>query len=383
MRRRSHPLDPAAAAGLAALDAALEGRREDPAVDLIAAEVRGWAPPMTPAFAAALDGAVARGFAPAGSAPRPRPRRTRWMPAAGLAGAAAVAIVVAVSTSGGGGTSVETSKPSIGVATAPRAARDGGGTTVGGATAKGAPAPQAQAELAAPAVTTRRVERAAELTLSTPSNKLQDTADGVVGVVDRMGGYVERSDVAQQSGGGQATFDLRVPTSRLDAALAALSRLGHVQSRTQHAQDITAPYQSAVGRLHDARAERVALLRALARATTVQQTESLRARLRIVRSEIAAARGDLASVRRRADLAHVSVTVVGRHAAGGAGAPSGGHWTPGDALHDAVRVLGVVAGVAIVALAIALPLALLAALAVLSGRSLRRRRREGALDAVV
>src|SRR3954447_15956226 len=245
-------------------------------------------------------------------------------------------------------------------------------------TALAAPA-GAGAELQAPAVQ-RRVERAGALTLTTPARKIHDTADGVVAVVDRVGGYVERSDVGQASGGGQATFELRVPTARLDATLAALSRLGHVQSRAQHSQDITAIFNAAAQRLHDARAERDALLRALAKATTAEQTASLRARLRVVRSEIAAARGDLAAARRRADLARVSVTVIGRGGGTGATTPGGGRWTPGDALRDAVHVLGVAAGVAILAAAIAVPLGLLVGLAALAARALRRRRREAALD---
>ena len=58
-----------------------------------------------------------------------------------------------------------------------------------------------------------------------------------------------------------------------------------------------------------------------------------------------------------------------------------GPWTPRDALGDAGRVLEVAAGVALVALAVLLPLALLALIAWPLGRAVQRRRREGALDA--
>ena len=57
-------------------------------------------------------------------------------------------------------------------------------------------------------------------------------------------------------------------------------------------------------------------------------------------------------------------------------------WTPGDAADDALRVLEVAAGVALIALAVALPLALLGAPAAVAARWSRRRRREHALDAV-
>ena len=85
-------------------------------------------------------------------------------------------------------------------------------------------------------------------------------------------------------------------------------------------------------------------------------------------------------MRNRANYATVGVEVTGaarKHAA----APSGGSWTPGDAAHDAVRVLEVSAGVALIALAVLVPLALVGAAGGFAAVALRRRRREAALSA--
>jgi len=128
----------------------------------------------------------------------------------------------------------------------------------------------------------------------------------------------------------------------------------------------------------DARAERRGLLKALGRASTQRQIDSLRARLRNVRSQIARLNGDLAALRRRADLSSVSVTVRGGGSESEPGA--GGRWSPGDAAGDAVRVLEVIAGVLLIALAVALPLAIFALLGAFGVRTTRRRRRESALD---
>jgi hypothetical protein len=74
----------------------------------------------------------------------------------------------------------------------------------------------------------------------------------------------------------------------------------------------------------------------------------------------------------------VEMTGVARkHAA----APSHGSWTPGDAAHDAVRVLEVSAGVALIALAVLVPLGLVGAAGGFAALALRRRRREAALSA--
>jgi hypothetical protein len=200
-----------------------------------------------------------------------------------------------------------------------------------------------------------------------------------VRTVDRFGGIVASSAIGSDESSGEATFELRIPTGRLDDALAALSKLGHVAQRRQSLVDITRSFTSVQDRLSDARAERRGLLRALAGAATQRQVDSLRARLRDVRSRIARRSGDLDALRRRADLSRVSVTVRADGTRPGAG--SGGSWSPSDAARDALRVLEVIAGVALVALAVLAPLALLAALVALGVRSGRRRRREGALDA--
>src|SRR6185503_14835852 len=158
-----------------------------------------------------------------------------------------------------------------------------------------------------------------------------------------------------------------------------LSRLADVRDRTQSSRDITAETLTARERLREARREREGLLRALAKATTLNQTEAIKARLGSVNRELAVARQSVRRVENRASYANVVVELVSDD--GSSVAPvDDGRWTPGDALDDSVRVLEVAAGVAVVVLAFALPLALLAALAAGGARIAGRRRRERALD---
>jgi hypothetical protein len=208
---------------------------------------------------------------------------------------------------------------------------------------------------------------------------VQAASDGVVRATQATGGYVQSSQVSTGDGRSTASFVLRVPTSRLDDALARLSRLGHVRSLQQSADDITNLYNGASTRLAEARAERRGLLRALAKATTAAQITSLRARIADNRRALQRDQRELDAVRNRANYATIGLELTGvarKHAA----VPSGGPWTPGDAAHDAVRVLEVSAGVALVALAVLVPLTLVGAAGGFAAVAVRRRRREAALS---
>jgi hypothetical protein len=421
MRQRD-PLSLDDARELDALERALTGEPVD--ADLrdfeeLVHDIRATAPEMTPGFAARLEHQVAEGFPESGETPlrRRSPRRWVLLPAAGSLAAVLVAVVVVLGQTGGDdsaqqfaddGPAVQTSREDLD-AGAGKSSNGSSGAAADSAAAAPAPAESAGADQAvapppsagtttdpggaatsqaglsrrtakiAPAKE-RKVQRSADLVLKVPTRKLDSTSDGVIRTVDRFDGIVASSSIGSDDTTGEATFDLRIPTERLDAALAALSKLGHVAERRQNLVDITGSFTSAADRLSDARAERRGLLRALGSASTQQQIDSLRARLRDVRSQIARLNGQLDSLRRRADLARVSVTVRGDGSAVEEGG-GGGTWSPDDAARDALRVLEVIAGVTLIALAIAAPLALLAGLVAIGVRSGRRRRREGALDA--
>jgi len=225
---------------------------------------------------------------------------------------------------------------------------------------------------------TRFQERSAALTLAAPPKQIEDVANDILRVTDAAGGFVASSTVSGGDGSG-GSFQLRIPVARLDKAVAALSRLADVRDRTQSSRDITAETLTARERLREAKREREGLLRALAKATTLNETEAIKARLRSVNRELAVARQSVRRVQNRAAYANVSVELVPDDGSATV-APDDGRWTPGDAIDDSLRVLEVAAGVAVIVLAIALPLALLAALAAGGARLAGRRRRERALD---
>jgi hypothetical protein len=379
---------------LEAVEAALAGRYVAPEhheLAELALLLRDDRPEPTPAWQNQLDRRVGAGF-PA----RPKQRRQRvpgWLRSATpvlavFVAVAVIALPIALTVDSGnfGGGDDEGASTA---ASAPAEDQSGGGESASGDAGAQAPAPEADLAAKDEALRynsrasgagsdradRRKVERAVDMTLAAPAKQIDRVAREIGDVTDDVGGFVRRSRVSSNRGGN---LQLRVPSDRLNTAVQRLSDLGKVRNLSRSADDITRAVVSARDRLRDAKAERESLLKQLASATTLNETASIRARLDIVSQEIAAARNALTRVNNRANFADVSVSLV--PTSGAEEDDEGGAWTPGDAWHDALRVLEVIAGVVVIAAAIAVPLLVAWLLGWLGRRGFTRRRRERALD---
>jgi hypothetical protein len=378
MRRLDDDMvDPEVEAALVAIDATLAGEPVDPEhaeLAELALLLAAGRPEPAPEFAASLDARVARRFE--------RPRRFSWKLAAGVLAPAAAAVVVVVLVAGRGGPTVQTASTASGAAKVgtPQTQQDYAGHAPSASTAAAsAPTPAGAPQ---PPNNGRKVIQSAQLSLTAPANRIEDVAQETFDVIARENGVVRRSTVTSTGGSdGYAEFQLSVPSGSLSDTMNALSRLqfAHVASRTDTSQDVNDTYVSVTRQLADARALRAALLKQLAGATTQQQTDSLNARIRDVEATIAGYEAQLRGLDRKINYSDIALTInagavpVG-HTSGGSG------FTIGKALHDASRVLTVAAGVALIALAAIVPVALIAALVWWGRAALRRRRREQALD---
>jgi vacuolar-type H+-ATPase subunit H len=216
---------------------------------------------------------------------------------------------------------------------------------------------------------------AASITLAAPLSELQETADGVSRVAVGDGGFVQSSHVqVQQTGTSEANLDLSLPSAKLSAALASLGQIAPVRAESQSLQDITNTYDAARQRVSDASAERQALLRALSKATTEGQIDSLHERLSQNRTAIAQAQSALQTVSQHASTAEVEVTVLGDTHTASEGL------TLHRGLRDAGGVLVVILIVLLIAAAILLPLALVLAALAAGRRAWRRYQRERMLQ---
>jgi hypothetical protein len=215
----------------------------------------------------------------------------------------------------------------------------------------------------------------ASVTLATSSSGVQAAAEGVsrLGVGD--GGFVESSHVQVKSNGpSEADVTLSIPSAKLNATIAALGRIASVRAVSQSSQDITGSYDSVMRRLGDAVAERTALLRALAAASTQGQIDSLREQLSGNREALTRDRAEVRSVSHQAATSQLYVTITGGKSV------EGGGLTLHRGLDDAGDVLATAGAALLIGLAGLLPIALLGFCLLAVRRTWRRHRRESALD---
>ena len=393
--RRAEPLEPEMAAALAAIDATLEGDPVDPEhaeLAELALILRAERPAPATAVAGAIDDRVAARLARPPRRRRLRPTRS-WL-AAPVAGLAAVALVAVIVSSGGGGSSSSAVSDAAGTSASASA-----GAAVETATSSASAASSPSRSLAinpgvkhsapvpAPSpggagLIRRQVVQSAQLSLSAAPNRIDAVAQQVFDVVDSEKGIVVSSHVTSTGGpDAGARFALSVPVGNLQATVSALSQLhgAHVVSRSDDTNDITGQVGGAGRRLAETRALRRSLLRQLAAATSTEAVASLRAQLRDADAAIDRAAASLSGLHRSVANSSLTVTIQATSVPIPTSSHSGG-FTLHRAVHDAGRVLVVVAGISLIALAVLVPVGLAVALVAWAGLVLRRRRREAMLD---
>lgn len=307
-----------------------------------------------PEFARRLDARVADRFG------RARKQRRRW-PRLALAGAAAaVPLAIAV----GGAISDLTREHSV-TRPAIKSAEPS------------APTAQADLSVAVSGARTRRIERSTELTLAAPDDRLEHVGTQIVQVADRHRGYVKHAFVSSGRGSTHSgSFELRVPTRELKAAVAELSTLAEVRSRTDTASDISRTFNSASQSLTTDLVERRGLLRQLSHATTTADADKLRSRLDRLSVDIQRLRGQLSGLRQRTNYTNVSVSLVAKSR----GAATGPVHDAGRALRGSLHSLVAASAVVLQVAGALLPFAVLGALAWAAAGAVRRRRREAVLS---
>ncbi len=236
----------------------------------------------------------------------------------------------------------------------------------------------------APVTLAGRQIQSAQISLTASNQRVSQVASEVMGVVSAEHGSVRDSHITQaasNAGGSYATLSLSIPTPNLQDAMTQLSRLRYasVSSRTDASQNVSNQYNNDRRQLADARALRSSLLKQLQSAYTQAAIDSIKAQLKLAEQQITSWENTLSSLQHRIGYSTVEVQI---NASFPVPVPidHSSTFTLARAGHDALRVLVVSAGVALIGLAAAVPAGLVAALLVWLWVWLRQRRREHALD---
>lgn len=222
----------------------------------------------------------------------------------------------------------------------------------------------------------RSVVRDARQTVRVERSKVAAAATRVSEIVADQDGYVASSSVSETGGSPRAEFEIVVPSSRLDATIAAIGRIGKPVRLERSSVDVTDQRISIDDRLRDLRADRSAVRLQLARATDAEQRAAKRRELRLLSSRIARLEGEQRELREQVSTARLSLRLTTARGGAATSPPDDdGRWGLADAWDDAGGVLQVVGGVLLIAAVILLPLAALVALLVLGGRRLTANRK--------
>jgi hypothetical protein len=123
-------------------------------------------------------------------------------------------------------------------------------------------------------------------------------------VAGDAGGYVESTET---TGEQSASLALRVAAAQLDAALAALAKLGEEKSRSVSSEDVTEHYRDLETRLASARELRDRLRALLARGATVKDLVAVETELGRVQAEIESMQGQLDRLKGQVELATIQL----------------------------------------------------------------------------
>lgn len=236
-----------------------------------------------------------------------------------------------------------------------------------------------QAPLGAP----RQVIRDVEQTVRINPGDVAKSAQRVTTIVQDAGGYLGSSEVRERGSAAGGTFQVVVPTGRLDATVAALSKIGRPVRLERSSSDVTDQATSLDDQLEDLRADRAAARLALAKTVDPDKRAARRRELNLLSSRVAALKGQRDQLRSQTSTSRIDLRLTTSRNASDDPAPvvDDGSWGIGDAWDDAGRVLEVGGGVLLIGGVIVVPLAGLLGLGLVLRRRAAARGRDQAIDA--
>lgn len=156
----------------------------------------------------------------------------------------------------------------------------------------------------------RKIVRTAYLTIATST--LDADAGALRTLTESAGGYVEAMNQYESTGSRprQTSFDLRVPTEKLDAFLADAAAIGRVTSRSESASDQTVTYRDTELRLATQRAKMTRLQELLVQANDVSDLLAIETEIANTQYTLDSYETSLRNIDRQVDESYVSITLT-------------------------------------------------------------------------
>jgi hypothetical protein len=172
-----------------------------------------------------------------------------------------------------------------------------------------APAPQAPpAPPGALETLQRQVIVTAAMTLEVSS--VEEAVARARAIAEGLGGYVQHLSLSGGRERTTATVTLRVPQDQVLIALERLRPLGKVLDQSMGSQDVTEQVIDLEARLRSLRQQEESLLRLLGRAQSVGDILAIERELSRVRGEIERLQGQREALRRRVEMATITLTLL-------------------------------------------------------------------------
>ncbi len=152
------------------------------------------------------------------------------------------------------------------------------------------------------------VVKTATLDLQVPKGDFEDAFSAALRVAGRYGGYVQSSS-SSGTRVRSGSLTIRVPSVSFDRAMADLSGLGSVRSRSVSGQDVTNEYVDLNARLRTWEAQEAVLLRLMRKATSIEATLRVQSNLQDVQFRIEQIKGQLRVLDNQTQLATIDVSM--------------------------------------------------------------------------
>ncbi len=159
-------------------------------------------------------------------------------------------------------------------------------------------------------LTQRKVVKNGSLSLLV--KKAEEVAASIQAVAERLGGFVQDSQVYEVSAGVKSgTVTIRVSADKFNEAVSEIKKLAvKVERENISAQDVTEQFVDLEAQLKNYRAEEQQYLRIMEQALTVQDTLDVAQRLAYVRGNIERTQGQLQYLSRQVDMSTITTMLT-------------------------------------------------------------------------